>query len=98
MKVLTRSRGTPAAAFAMYWSRNALVDTGKSIVQGKGHETKHLLVSWPLPPQARRSGTARRAVRLPIQETRKVRARTRRHPEVLVDRTGDAGVLRTAAA
>lgn len=27
MKVLTRSRGTPAAAFAMYCSRNVLVDT-----------------------------------------------------------------------
>src|SRR5438876_9675959 len=26
MNVLTRSRGTPAAAFAKYWSRNVLVD------------------------------------------------------------------------
>src|SRR3982751_2610621 len=26
-KVLTRSRGTPAAALAMYWSRKVLVDT-----------------------------------------------------------------------
>src|SRR5689334_9291182 len=35
-KVLTRSRGTPAAAFAMYCSRNVLVDTGLPVLYTKG--------------------------------------------------------------
>src|SRR4029079_214243 len=47
MKVLTRSRGTPAAAFAMYCSRNVLVDTDQSIVQAKRQKTKRFLPSGP---------------------------------------------------
>src|SRR3954454_23486373 len=37
-------------------------------------------------------------VRLAVEEAREVRARTRRDPEVLVDRPRNAGVLRPAAA
>src|SRR4029079_3410199 len=82
MKVLTRSRGTPAAAFAMYCSRNVLVDTDQAIVQAKGQETKRFLPS------------GRRRVFL----ARAFRARTRSDPHVLVDRARDAGVDRAGAS
>src|SRR4051812_28543086 len=89
-KVLTRSRGTPAAAFAMYCSRNVLVDKGLSHYKTRGREggktgstTSRLLASC-LPVS-----------RLLVGETGPGVARD---PEVLVNRARDARVDRAGAA
>src|SRR5215471_2697693 len=92
-KVLTRSRGTPAAAFAMYCSRNVLVDTrlgDYSKPRGQGPSFNAELPT----SNSHRLGVGSWAWSL----LRERGPGVRRDPDVLVDRARDARVDRAGAA
>src|SRR6478672_2499699 len=87
-KVLTRSRGTPAAALAMYCSRKVLVDTELSDYNASGDAVI-----------SRSGDRSPRSPDHPITRSIwEVRPGIGRNPDVLVDRAWDAGVDRAGAA